>query len=270
MRRTVSLIISIVLVVLCLTGCSSEEKKAAIADFEAEAARIEKQLQAFNELIVECQKLSQTEQTALDESLRCALETAISNGKVSAAIEIPKIARKAEEIVIQAAELKTVDFTADESLLQDAKASFEKSLRQYALVTNPSEAYVIACLKGIEHISALSAVTEDNDPNGNLNKPGGYTATVYYADDRINLDKEIYGNTVIEQGTDGGGAIEVYATVEDAEKRREYLATFDGTIFASGTHTVIGTVLVRTSNELKASQQKEMEDRIIEALTAVD
>ena len=68
----------------------------------------------------------------------------------------------------------------------------------------------------------------------------------------------------------GGGGIEVYSTVEDAEKREEYLATYDGGIFASGTHTVVGTVVVRTSNELKASQQKEMEDKIIETLTHIE
>ena len=81
------------------------------------------------------------------------------------------------------------------------------------------------------------------------------------------MDKSIYGNTVIEQGTEGGGGIEVYATAEDAEKRRDYLAAFDGGILASGTHTVVGTVLVRTSNELTASQQQEMEAKIIEVLT---
>ena len=37
----------------------------------------------------------------------------------------------------------------------------------------------------------------------------------------------------------------------------DYLAAFDGGIFASGSHTVVGTVLVRTSNELTASQQKK-------------
>uniref|UniRef100_UPI004027FA59 hypothetical protein n=1 Tax=Ruminococcus bromii TaxID=40518 RepID=UPI004027FA59 len=62
----------------------------------------------------------------------------------------------------------------------------------------------------------------------------------------------------------------VYAKEEDAEKRKEYLATYDGTIFANGTHTVIGTVLVRTSNELTASQQKELEQKVIKALTKLE
>ena len=84
------------------------------------------------------------------------------------------------------------------------------------------------------------------------------------------MDSSVYGTSVIDQGTDGGGAIEVYATAEDAEKRRDYLATYDGGIFASGTHTVVGTVLVRTSNELKASEQQDMEAKLIAALTYVE
>ena len=97
----------------------------------------------------------------------------------------------------------------------------------------PTEAYVIKCLEKVPNVTGISAVTEDNDPNGNLNKAGGYTSP------------------------------------EDAEKRNTYLASFDGSIFASGSHSVIGTVVVRTSNELKASQQKEMEANIIAALIEI-
>ena len=79
-----------------------------------------------------------------------------------------------------------------------------------------------------------------------------------------------YDDVLIDKGTDAGGAIEVYAKEEDAEKRKEYLATYDGTIFANGTHTVIGTVLVRTSNKLTASQQKELEQKVIKALTKLE
>ena len=54
------------------------------------------------------------------------------------------------------------------------------------------------------------------------------------------------------------------------KKRRDYLATYDGTIYANGTHTVIGTVLVRTSNKLMATQQKELEQKVIDALTRLE
>lgn len=38
--------------------------------------------------------------------------------------------------------------------------------------------------------------------------------------------------------------------------RDKFLASFDGSVLASGSHTVVGTILVRTSDELTASQQK--------------
>lgn len=76
--------------------------------------------------------------------------------------------------------------------------------------------------------------------------------------------------TIIDKGTDCGGSIEVYSTTEDANARNDYLAGFDGGIFASGSHTVVGIVLVRTSDELTASQQKEMEANIIAVLTEIE
>ena len=78
------------------------------------------------------------------------------------------------------------------------------------------------------------------------------------------------GDTIIDKGTDGGGAIEVYANVEDAESRNEYLAGFDGGVLASGSHIVVGTCVVRTSDELAASKQKELEAAVIEALTKLE
>ena len=62
----------------------------------------------------------------------------------------------------------------------------------------------------------------------------------------------------------------MYQTEADAEKRNEYLTGFDGTLFDSGSHTVIGTVIVRTSDQLTASQQKELEANVIAALTALE
>lgn len=140
------------------------------------------------------------------------------------------------------------------------------SVAQVKLVTNPSEAFVIERLQGVEGIQDISAVTEENDPNGQLGKDGGYTATVYFTSPMVDQSK-VFGNSVIEKGTDGGGAIEVYANPSDANKRKDYLASFDGSVLSSGSHEVVGTVLVRTSNKLTASQQDQLESAIIEALT---
>ena len=75
---------------------------------------------------------------------------------------------------------------------------------------------------------------------------------------------------VIDIGTDGGGAVEIFATPEEANVRNDYLASFDGGMFVSGSHYVEGTCLIRTSNYLNGTQQKELTAKITEALIAID
>ncbi|MBE6883799.1 MAG: hypothetical protein E7487_04275 [Ruminococcaceae bacterium] len=137
------------------------------------------------------------------------------------------------------------------------------------LVNNPTEEYVIECLEKVPNIIEISAVTEDNDPNGNLNKDGGYTSQVYFSVSLVNQNT-VSGTDLIDKGTEAGGSIEVYSTVKDAEVRNEYLSGWDNTILNSGSHSVIGTVVVRTSDKLTATQQKELETDIITVLTASD
>ena len=241
---------------------------SAIEEYDSAKTVLEGKNTELETLISDSEALVSEGKLALDETLIPALETAISETKTIKQ-EVPDMPDTAETILSTAETMKAVDYTDAIAKLSESKSALEKSIKQYELVDNPTEAYVIECLQKVEHVADISAVTEDNDPNGQLNKPGGYTATVYYSDDRISLDTSVYGTSVIEQGTDGGGAIEVYSTVEDAEKRRDYLEAYDGGIFASGTHTVIGTVLVRTSDKLKASEQQDMEAKLIAALTYV-
>lgn len=129
----------------------------------------------------------------------------------------------------------------------------------------PTESYVISCLNKVPGILEIAAVTEDNDPNGNLNKQGGYTSQVYFSYSLVD-QTNVIGDDLIEKGTDAGGSIEVYTTVEYANKRNEYLSAFDGSALASGSHIVVGTIVIRTSDELTASEQKLLESNIIYAL----
>lgn len=207
------------------------------------------------------------EELALDETLRTALETAVSETK-AAKISVPEMPATVDEINAETDKLEALDYTDVLANLDDAYTALDTNIKQYALANNPSEGYIIECLGKVSHVADISAVTEDNDPNGNLNKAGGYTAQVYFSSDLVDQG-EVSGNTVIDKGTDCGGSIEVYSTPEDAQKREEYLAGFDGGILASGSHTVVGTVLVRTSDKLKESEQKEMEANIIEVLTTL-
>lgn len=239
----------------------------AISTFDAAKSAAESKNLELDSAISDAETLVMDGEPALDVSLVPALETAISEAK-AAKQSIMDMPATATEILAASETLNSIDYSTVLSNLTESKTALEKSIKQYALVDAPTEAYVIQCLGKVENIVDISAVTEDNDPNGNLNKTGGYTAQVYFSSSLVNQN-EVYGTSLIEKGTDAGGSIEVYSNVDDATKRNEYLAGFDGGIFASGSHTVIGTVIIRTSNELTASQQKALEASIIAALTEI-
>lgn len=99
------------------------------------------------------------------------------------------------------------------------------------------------------------------------------TACVHFASDLVDQSKVYISDGysgIVGAGTDGGGAAEVYANVDDANKRNDYLSVFDGTILTSGSHDVVGTCVVRTSHLLTASQQKALEGEIADSLTKLE
>ena len=255
------LMMCLVLSIALLTGCN-EEKKAAVALYDSECERINTEIADLNAVIAECESLIEVAEEAYDPATLTALETKTTDAKACIE-ELPKCPSSTEEIIALVSDtLENVSYIEVIDLLTATKQGYEDSIKILKQVTNPSEAFVISCLKEVEGIVAYDAATEDNDPNGQLGKQGGYTSAVYFQYDKVNQG-ETYGSTVIEKGTDCGGQIEVYVTKEDAEKRDTYLAAFDGGILASGSHTVIGTMVVRTSNLLKASEQKELEAALI-------
>ena len=137
-------------------------------------------------------------------------------------------------------------------------------------VTNPSEDFVVERLKTVPSVTEVLAVTEDNDPNGQLHKDGGYTSAVYFSSDQVDAEDNFLEGDSIAKGTDGGGCVEVYETVDNANKRNDYLAAFDGSVFAGGSHKVVGTVVIRTSNILTATQQTDLETNVYNALTSLN
>ena len=157
--------------------------------------------------------------------------------------------------------------------LNKAHLNYRKSIQSFKQTTVPKDKFVIDRLKKVKTISAIEAVSENNDPNGMLNKQGGYIGCVYFTDTRVHradLYIEDGKDGVVDIGTDGGGAVEIFKSVKEAETRNTYLGTFDGTGFTSGSHYVVGTCIIRTSNELNGSQQKDLTDKITKALTKVD
>lgn len=182
--------------------------------------------------------------------------------------EVEVIRNEKDTILAAAGQLNIPDYSDVFEKLENTQQSIENSILQNEQVTNPSETFVIERLTGLPGITMIEAATEDNDPNGQLHKPGGYTAAVFFIYDQVTDSYVLYskGDTPVERATDGGGCIEVYEAVEYAEARNTYLASYDGTVLSSGSHTVCGTIVVRTSDELTATQQKELEAMIIDAL----
>lgn len=132
----------------------------------------------------------------------------------------------------------------------------------------PKQDFVIQKLKSIDSIKGIEAVTKENNPDELLNKDGGYYGCLYFT---INLldEKTIPGKSIVDKGTDAGGAIELYNSLDDAKKRCEYLASYDGTILTTGSYVLVGTMVIRTSFKLDDNEQYQLTDSIIKAITTI-
>ena len=85
------------------------------------------------------------------------------------------------------------------------------------------------------------------------------------------MTNPVAGADLVAKGTDAGGCVEVYKTVEDAKKRNDYLSAFDGlpTVINPGSHYVYGTVVIRVAASLTASQQNALTQKIYEKLIEI-
>ena len=126
-------------------------------------------------------------------------------------------------------------------------------------VTAPSQEYIVSVLYSNQYIDDIEPVTANNDPNGKLGKEDGYYSAVFFTSNLVNYDKK---QTPIDNGTDGGGCIELFKTEEDAISREKTVAKFK----SSGGHVRLGTVIVRTSSLLNDQDQNKLEESICNAL----
>ncbi|MEG2575891.1 MAG: hypothetical protein RSA41_07645, partial [Christensenella sp.] len=166
----------------------------AIEKYDVAKSGAEKKNTEIDAAIAEAKAFIAEGQIAIDDTLVPTLETTISEAKASkkSIVEMPS---NADEIIAVSKELDKIDYSGVLTNLSDKKAALEKSIKQYALVNAPTEAYIIECLGDVQNVIDISAVTEDNDPNGNLNKAGGYTAQVYFSSDSVDQN-DVYGSSI--------------------------------------------------------------------------
>lgn len=251
-----------------LAGCAeSDEMRAAKEAFSVESERIAMEADGLSAAIEEADAILLEEGKPLDEALIPELETAIAAGK-AIVVERPSMPFGLEEIQSETGRLAAIEYASTTEAIASAQKAVQDSRAQRKLVTAPSEAFVLERLGKVGDVDGMVAVTEDNDPNGKLNKAGGYTAAVFFSSSLVDQGS-VYGDSLMDKGTAAGGSIEVYASEEDAQKRNDYLSSFDGSILSNGAHRVLGTVVIRVSDELTASQQEALDKSIADALTAL-
>lgn len=274
-KKKISIIVAVVVVLAIIGGACwwwfgyEVPHREALASYENAVSMVNSKNKKLDGSLAKLEKLIDSKDETLNpQTKKDASEVAKSAKKERRAVgEQPK---KTDELNRKASELsKPLDYTATIAKLNKATTDVENGIKQLKQVTNPSQDFVMARLKEVPGILNMEPVTEDNDPNGNLNKAGGYTSDVYFESQNVN-QSDVYGNDLIEKGVDAGGAIETYKTNKDAAERDSYLGVFDGGVISSGSHKVIGTVLVRTSDKLTATQQNELTQAIIDALTRLE
>ena len=205
-----------------------------------------------------------------DPNMEKASKSDIDTATLSLDAQLTRYNNDVPKINSEKDALSVPDYSAFINTLTVQSKDLEDSYAIQRQITAPTEEWVLTRLGRVSDVANIAPVTEENDPNGNLNKAGGYTSTVYFGTALLGT-QNLTGNPLIDEGTDAGGAIETYRTVEEAETRNSYLASFDGAgMFSSGSHMVLGTMVVRTSDDLKASQQETLTNAIVAAMTSLD
>ena len=157
----------------------------------------------------------------------------------------------------------------DISKLEEMSKMLAENAKVAEQVTVPEEVWLINRLQSVDGIKDIVPVTKDNDPNGMLNKEDGYVSCVYFSYDKVN-NSSVPGENVIDKGTDCGGAVEIYGTLQAAQNRVSYLAGFDNTILYSGSYAIVGTMVIRTSYLLTDEEQYNLTDVITRAVTKIE
>ena len=234
----------------------------AVSNFEKAVEMLKGNNKEIEEQVATATKLIKDKAEPLDASSLEELKTAVSNAKEEIR-KVPKMKTSTSDIENQAKEIAMpIDYSVTQKNLSEKIANYEKSVIQLKQITNPSSSFVEERLREIDTVTEVQSATENHDPNGHLNKQGGYTASVYFSDNQV--IESVEGTDIVDKGTDVGGNIEVYKTKEEAEKRNTYLSAFDGNgILNPGSHYVYGTIVIRTSSSLNSQSANSIDGKNI-------
>lgn len=244
------------------TESTAQTQSAEEIAFEAEVQRTIAATKNYNNAVVKFN------QSVAAYNLAVTITCIDNIDGLPALLEFLKAESDAYEDIAHAVRngIRSESITADTTTIHEMTAQVEALTTVVKQITAPTAEWVTERLSNVSSISGTQAVTEDLDPDQLLGKDGGYSACVYFTVTSIDAST-VPGNTIVEKGTDAGGAVEVYATVEEAQARCDYLSGFDGTILYSGSYAIIGTMVIRTSYKLDNNQQMALTRSIVRELT---
>ncbi|HEP6041415.1 TPA: EbhA [Streptococcus pyogenes] len=273
MKKKNTIITALIILLVAVGGLgyyflSYVPHQEAVINFNKAVKTVQTKNKALKSDIAKAEKLVKSNQQPLDTKTLDSLKATVATAK-SGLRKIPRVADKTKAINKQTKMLnQPIDYSKATQSLADSSSAYTNSVRQLNQITSPSQAFIEERLKEIPTITGIQSVTEANDPNGNLNKQGGYIASVYFTDNQVT--ETVDGNDIIAKGSDGGGNVEVYKTAKEAESRNTYISAFDGQgMLNPGSHYVYGTLVIRTSRYLTASQQTALTNAIYNKLIEI-
>ncbi|AFC68890.1 TPA: EbhA [Streptococcus pyogenes] len=273
MKKKNTIITALIILLVAVGGLgyyflSYVPHQEAVINFNKAVKTVQTKNKALKSDIAKAEKLVKSNQQPLDTKTLDSLKATVATAK-SGLRKIPRVADKTKAINKQTKMLnQPIDYSKATQSLADSSSAYTTSVRQLNQITSPSQAFIEERLKEIPTITGIQSVTEANDPNGNLNKQGGYIASVYFTDNQVT--ETVDGNDIIAKGSDGGGNVEVYKTAKEAESRNTYISAFDGQgMLNPGSHYVYGTLVIRTSRYLTASQQTALTNAIYNKLIEI-
>lgn len=121
--------------------------------------------------------------------------------------------------------------------------------------TPPEDATAVAnrVKTGVASVTKIVTITEDNDPNDKIGRPGGYVSAATLYDS---------GAECTELGAECGATVEVWADATQAKQRSEFileaLKAANG-VLGEEYHYMDGPVLLRVAGAVKPSVAKQYE-----------
>ena len=152
-NRVIFLVVSLIIIIAIILGLTvfNSNWKDASHDFKVVSNKLERMNNELDSLIAKSEKIVKTKDKALEEEKRAILKGTISDAKEKRedVLRKPLLTKNIENAT---SKMEEIDYTEIVKLLEEKYNDFDKSIKQYKLVDNPTEKYLLSRLKNVKGI----------------------------------------------------------------------------------------------------------------------